>query len=128
MIVAGIGCRRGTSSQEIQDAIAAATADVGLPFTCVGAIATGPGKAGEAGITDAATRLGLPLLIVDQPALEAASIRGLSRSAHVLAVTGVPSLAEAAALAAAGPASRLLGARMIVGPIACALATAELAV
>jgi cobalt-precorrin 5A hydrolase len=36
----------------------------------------------------------------------------------------VPSVAEAAALAAAGPAARLIVARIAVGPATCALADA----
>jgi cobalt-precorrin 5A hydrolase len=35
---------------------------------------------------------------------------------------GVPTVAEAAALAAAGPAARLLGPRLVVGAATCALA------
>jgi cobalt-precorrin 5A hydrolase len=38
---------------------------------------------------------------------------------------GVPSAAEAAALAAGGPAARLLAPRIAVGPATCALATDE---
>ena len=37
-------------------------------------------------------------------------------------MTGVPSVSEAAALAAAGPGARLLGPRVAVGPATCALA------
>jgi cobalt-precorrin 5A hydrolase len=37
-------------------------------------------------------------------------------------VMGVPSVAEAAALAAAGPSSSLLAARIAAGPATCALA------
>jgi cobalt-precorrin 5A hydrolase len=40
----------------------------------------------------------------------------------VLALVGVPSLAEAAALAAAGPTARLLVARIAIGSVTCALA------
>jgi cobalt-precorrin 5A hydrolase len=40
----------------------------------------------------------------------------------VLALKGVPSVAEAAALAAGGPRSRLLAPRIAVGPATCALA------
>jgi len=40
----------------------------------------------------------------------------------VLLRTGVPSLAEAAALAAAGPTARLIAPRVAVGPATCALA------
>jgi cobalt-precorrin 5A hydrolase len=39
-------------------------------------------------------------------------------------VMNVHSVAEAAALAAAGPTSRLLGPRIAIGPVTCALACA----
>jgi cobalt-precorrin 5A hydrolase len=38
---------------------------------------------------------------------------------------GVPSVAEAAALAAGGSAASLLAARIAVGPVTCALAETE---
>jgi cobalt-precorrin 5A hydrolase len=60
--------------------------------------------------------------MVPQRDLEAAGARVVTRSERVLALMGVPSVAEAAALAAAGPASRLLGSRVAVGPATCALA------
>ena len=41
---------------------------------------------------------------------------------RVLALTGVPSVSEAAALAAAGPTARLIAPRIAVGPATCALA------
>jgi cobalt-precorrin 5A hydrolase len=37
----------------------------------------------------------------------------------------VPSVAEAAALAAAGPAARLIGPRLVIGSATCALAASE---
>jgi cobalt-precorrin 5A hydrolase len=37
-------------------------------------------------------------------------------------LTGVPSVSEAAALAAAGPDARLIAPRVAVGPATCALA------
>jgi cobalt-precorrin 5A hydrolase len=40
----------------------------------------------------------------------------------VLALAGVPSVAEAAALAAGGPRARLILPRIAVGPVTCALA------
>jgi cobalt-precorrin 5A hydrolase len=43
----------------------------------------------------------------------------------VLALAGVPSVAEAAALAACGPKATLILARIVVGPVTCALASAE---
>jgi cobalt-precorrin 5A hydrolase len=40
----------------------------------------------------------------------------------VRALAGVPSVAEAAALAAGGPKARLILPRIVVGPVTCALA------
>jgi cobalt-precorrin 5A hydrolase len=40
----------------------------------------------------------------------------------VWALAGVPSVAEAAALAAGGPKARLILPRIVVGPVTCALA------
>jgi cobalt-precorrin 5A hydrolase len=45
----------------------------------------------------------------------------------VLALTGVPSLAEAAALAAAGPSAGLIASRLVFGAATCALARSEAA-
>jgi cobalt-precorrin 5A hydrolase len=59
---------------------------------------------------------------VPQAALEQAGARAVTRSQRVRALTGVPSLSEAAALAAAGPSARLLAPRIAVGPATCALA------
>jgi cobalt-precorrin 5A hydrolase len=60
---------------------------------------------------------------IAEAALKAAGARVAARSDRVLALTGVPSLAEAAALAAAGPSSRLIASRLVVGAATCALAS-----
>jgi cobalt-precorrin 5A hydrolase len=64
-------------------------------------------------------------VLVPQAELEAAGARTVTRSDRVIALMGVPSAAEAAALAAAGPAGRLIAPRTAVGPATCALATSE---
>jgi cobalt-precorrin 5A hydrolase len=125
MIVAGVGCRRGAEAAEITAAIHAALADQGLGAGALTLIATSAAKADEPGIKAAATGLGLPLIGVPQHDMEAAGARVATRSERAIAVTGVPSLAEAAALAAAGPTARLLVARVAVGPATCALAETE---
>jgi cobalt-precorrin 5A hydrolase len=122
MIVAGIGCRRGAAAAEIEAAIHAALGRAGLAAGALAIIATSAAKGGEPGIAAAASALGVPLVLVPAPDLEAAGGRVETRSARVLALTGVPSLAEAAALAAGGPAARLLARRIAVGPATCALA------
>ena len=122
MIVAGIGCRKGTAAAEVEAAIAAALLRAGLPADALALIATSTAKGGEPGIAAAASALGVPLVLVPQGGLEAASDRTATKSARVAALTGVPSLAEAAALAAGGPEARLLGPRVAIGPATCALA------
>jgi cobalt-precorrin 5A hydrolase len=122
MIVAGIGCRKGTAAAQIEAAIAAALARAGLSVAAVGAVATSAAKGDEPGIAAAASSIGVPLVLVARDDLAAAGARAATRSERVLALTGVPSVAEAAALAAGGPAARLIAPRIAVGPATCALA------
>jgi cobalt-precorrin 5A hydrolase len=103
-------------------AIEAALARNGLAKETVGVVATSAAKAAEPGIAGAAAALGVPLVLVAQADLEAAAPRTASSSDRVLAVTGVPSVAEAAALAAGGAAARLVAPRVAVGNATCALA------
>jgi cobalt-precorrin 5A hydrolase len=121
MIIAGIGCRRGASPSLVTAAIEAAFARADIAIERLDTIATAAVKADEAGIIAAATRLGVTLVVVAQADLELASARTISRSARVIELTGVTSVAEAAALAAGGPGARLLGERIAVGAVTCAL-------
>ena len=122
MIVAGVGCRRGTAAAEIGAAISAALERCGLAPGALTLIATSSAKGAGPGIQGAASALGLPMVLVEQRALEDAGERTATRSQRVFLRTGVPSLAEAAALAAAGPAARLIVQRVAVGGATCALA------
>jgi cobalt-precorrin 5A hydrolase len=123
VIVAGIGCRKGATADEIAAAIAAALARAGLD--AVDLIATPAIKGGEPGIAAAAAKLGIPLVLVPPAELEAASPRTVTRSERVVQLMGVPSVAETAALAAAGPTARLITPRTVTGPATCALAETE---
>jgi cobalt-precorrin 5A hydrolase len=125
MIVAGVGCRRGTAAAEIEAAIAAALAQAGFARSAIDAVATSAAKRDESGIAAAASALGVRLVLVQQHELEAAGSRVATHSQRVAALTGVPSVAEAAALAAGGPNARLLVARLAVGAATCALASSE---
>lgn len=122
MIVAGVGCRRGALAPDIEAAIRAALDRAGVASDALRCIATTAAKNGEAGIAVAAEKLGVELVLVPDADLIAASDRAATRSARVQALTGVPSVAETAALAAAGPAARLISPRLIVGGVTCALA------
>jgi len=120
VIVAGIGCRRGASAADIGAAITAALARV--ENCSIDLMATAAFKVDEAGIAAVARDLGVPLVLISQLDLERAGTRALSRSERVQAIAGLPSVAEAAALAAAGTSARLLVPRVTLGSATCALA------
>lgn len=122
VIAAGVGCRRGASGEMVVTAVEAALAAYGIARGDVDAMATSVGKAAEPGVAEAAAKLGIPLVALGEAVLRAAAGATLTRSPHSLAATGLPSLSEAAALAAAGPRGRLLGPRLARGPVTCALA------
>ncbi|QDZ03356.1 cobalamin biosynthesis protein [Nitratireductor mangrovi] len=122
MIVAGIGSRRGVGVEDILAAVAAGMGGAGLPDQVPDVLATGPTKRGEAAIFEAGQRLQREVRVIEAEFLHAAEPRLLTRSAASQAATGSPSLAEAAALAAAGPAGRLLAPRTVCGPVTCAIA------
>lgn len=73
-------------------------------------------------LREAARLLGLPVLILPKQALAGTEDRITVDSARVRVCLGVPSVAEAAALAAAGPGSRLVVPRMSVPDATCAIA------
>src|SRR3972149_11381481 len=106
MIVAGIGCRKGTSASEIDAVIEAALAGAGLRRGTLVLIATSAREYGEAGIAMAAANRGLPLALLTHIDPEAGGASVASHSQRVFALSGVSSVAEAAALAAGGPQSR----------------------
>jgi precorrin-4/cobalt-precorrin-4 C11-methyltransferase len=121
MIVAGVGCRKGASADDIGAVIADALARAGIPADALDLIATPELKAGERGIAAAAAALGVPLVLIPKAAMEAAGARASTRSERVLALTGVPSVAEAAALAAGGPQAQLIVPRIAAGTATCAI-------
>jgi cobalt-precorrin 5A hydrolase len=123
MIVAGIGCRRGTRAPDIEAALRAALQRAGLAADTLGAIATAAAKQHEPGIAATAEKLGVRLVLVAQAELQATAHRTQTNSDRVRALFGVPSVAEAAALAAAGAAGRLIAPRLAVGSATCALAS-----
>ncbi|OYW50964.1 MAG: cobalamin biosynthesis protein CbiG [Rhizobiales bacterium 17-65-6] len=125
MIVAGVGSKRGVSREDVCAAIDAALERADLTRAALGAIATPAIKGGEAGIAAAAALLNLPLILVPQSQLEAAAGKAQTHSERVVALLRVPSAAETAALAAAGREARLLGPRLALGAVTCALARRE---
>jgi cobalt-precorrin 5A hydrolase len=125
MIVAGVGCRKGASADDIGAVIGAALARAGFAAQALGLIAAPELKRGEQGVAAAAAALGVPLVLIAEADLKAAGARAETRSERVLALMGISSVAEAAALAGGGPTARLILPRIAVGSATCALAVTE---
>jgi cobalt-precorrin 5A hydrolase len=125
MIVAGVGCRKGVSADEVEAAIEAALSNHRLAAHQLYAIAVPATRAVEAGVAAVAAARGVELVVVEQGALEDADARAVTRSERSKDALNVGSASEAAALAVAGPHARLLSPRLAVGSVTCALATME---
>jgi len=126
----GIGCRKGCTGEAIASlvrrALVLAVEADGTPDARQASrdavMFTSELKSAEAGLVEAAARLGMQLVFLPRVELEAAAPRCATRSARVEAIIGIPSLAEAAALAGAGSGSRLVVERISEGGASCALA------
>lgn len=120
MIVAGLGSRKGVTTEAVLAAIRAAAGAHALQVSRIGRLATGEAKSGETAFAEAALELGLPLEIVGTATI--AKQKTMSHSVTSLKHGGTGSMSEAAALASAGAGARLLGPRTVFGPVTCALA------
>lgn len=122
MIVAGFGCRAAASTAALLAALEAARAT--LPGKAVlGALAAPEDK--QAQLAPLASALCLPLLCVS--AAELRTQTTITASRHSSDARGCGSVAEAAALAAAGPGARLLVSRHVSPDrtATCAIAQGE---
>ncbi|MGC5362670.1 precorrin-3B C(17)-methyltransferase [Streptomyces sp. DT24] len=95
-LVVGVGASRGVTAAEVLELVASALRDAGLSPLSVAELATVDAKADEAGVVEAAARLGVPLRTY--PADVLAGIDVPNPSGAPLAAVGTPSVAEAAAL------------------------------
>ncbi|WP_262027041.1 cobalamin biosynthesis protein [Microvirga sp. Mcv34] len=127
MIVAGVGFRRGVAAEEIVALVEQALERAALTRGWLTTLATMKALADLPAFTEAAHRLAVPATAVDESALSAAVPRVRTQSARSIAAHGVGSVAEAAALAAAGPNSDLVLARIASASATCALARLETA-
>lgn len=126
MMVAGIGFRAGASWQDIVTLVTLATKNVSLSPDDLRGLATLDQKAAEAGFIEAADRLKLRAIAVGPEVLRGMADGVRTHSPRVQALHGVGSVAEAAALAAAGPGARLLLSRIASERVTCALAQGAL--
>jgi cobalt-precorrin 5A hydrolase len=126
MRVAGIGFRAGASWQDIVALITLATKKVSLSPDDLCGLATLDRKAAEAGFIEAADHLRLRAIAIEPEVLRGMADGVRTHSPRVQALYGVGSVAEASALAAAGPGARLLLTRIATERVTCALAQGAL--
>ena len=129
-IAIGLGCRKGVSGEVIASLVREAQAMLAqMGFVRQGGavgLFTTEAKREEAGMQAAAAILGLPLTFLKPAAMKAVAGRVQTTSPRVLALFGVPSVAETAALAGAGDLSELILARIARDHVTCAIARAPL--
>ena len=110
-LVIGTGASRHADPDALAATVHRVLADAGCSPASVSAIATIDMKAGEPAIVELARRLGAPLVTL--PARVLAGVEVPNPSEVVAAAVGSPSVAEAAALTAAGPGAVLVGEKVI---------------
>ncbi|MGD9742741.1 MAG: precorrin-3B C(17)-methyltransferase [Dongiaceae bacterium] len=120
----GVGCERGASAEEVETLIAESLAAGGLAPKSVAVIASIGLKAAEPAIHQAASALQVPARFFDAERLDQERPRLMNPSETVFAETGCYGVAEGAALAAAGPQSRLLVPKRKSARATCAIAEA----
>lgn len=121
VLAVGVGCRKGCAAAALAALVREALDRAG-PVTGGAALFTIAAKRGEPGIAGAAALLDLPLGFLPQESLAGAADRCSASSAAVEGRFGLPSVAETAALAGAGPGSRLVVPRFSAGGATCAVA------
>jgi cobalt-precorrin 5A hydrolase len=119
-LVVGVGCNRGTATEEIAEAVERVLLGHALSVKSVRTLATVEAKRDEAGLVAAAARLGVPLAFCDKATLNAVPDVPNPSEAPMKFV-GVQGVAEPSALAVSG-ASRLLVEKVKSGNVTVAVA------
>jgi cobalt-precorrin 5A hydrolase len=122
MIVAGVGFRRGVEAGEIVALVEQALGRAALARDALDRLATVEALAGLPAFAQAAERLAVAAIPVEAEALAAAAPAIRTFSPRSFAAHGVGSVAEAAALGAAGPGAALILERIASPSATCALA------
>jgi cobalt-precorrin 5A hydrolase len=122
-IAIGVGCRSGIQADAIEALIRQAVARV--PNAEWQGAFTIRDKENEAGLIEAAHRLGLDLVFLSRQALREQAKFVQTRSIRSNSLFGVSSVAEAAALAGAGTNATLIVPRIARDGVTCAIAASR---
>jgi len=118
-IAIGIGCRANVSVEAVLALVEPLLAE--LPAPPIG-LFTAAVKAGDGALLGAAAALGLTLVALPDAALRAVADRTLTAAPAALSHFGLPSVSEAAALAAFSGRARLIVPRRVAGGVTVAAA------
>jgi len=122
MIVAGIGARAAAAAEDIVNAVREACGRAGLEPSEVGIVAGLTRAQTDAAVMSAAKVLAARPVLFTNGQLQAEAARCVTHSDRSLAATGLPSVAEAAAMAGAGPDGLLFAPRIAFANVTVALA------
>jgi cobalt-precorrin 5A hydrolase/precorrin-3B C17-methyltransferase len=111
VLALGVGCERHAAAEELRGLVEDTLAAAGLAPDAVACIVSVALKAAEPAIHALTDSLGVPARFLEREVLAAEGPRLATPSPVVEAEIGIPGVAEAAALAAAGPEGRLLVAK-----------------
>jgi cobalt-precorrin 5A hydrolase len=119
-VAVGVGASRGCPAGELEDLVAAALEEAGVAHGAVAFLASADVKAGEPALLALARACRWPLRFYTAGRL--AQVPVPTPSAVVARHVGTPSVAEAAALLAAGPGAELLVDKRRSAHATCAVA------
>jgi cobalt-precorrin 5A hydrolase len=122
-VAIGVGCRLGSSANAIEALVRHALDHI-LPAERLG-VFTIRDKSNEPGLIAAARRLGLDLIFLTPDELREQAPFVHTHSIGSEARFGVPSVAEAAALAGAGAGGVLIVPRVVSQGVTCAIAQSQ---
>lgn len=124
-IVIGIGCRKQCYVGEIIELVHTALEKSDIAISDVAVIATPWVKNDAEPIIHTAEALDLPLVVIPRERCEEVANLAQTVSQKVVELFALPSIAEVAALAAAGRNPRLVCARITSGGASCAIAIGD---
>lgn len=122
MIAIGVGYTSSVTADDVIAAIDAAKSKCGEPPALIATVAK---EHTSTALELAARHVGLPLQLIDRLKLQERASQCLTRSEHSLVAYGVGSVAEAAALVAAGPNSHCIVPRMTFARVTVAAAQSQ---
>ncbi|MEL6210920.1 MAG: cobalamin biosynthesis protein, partial [Pseudomonadota bacterium] len=121
-IALGVGCARNCPSEELSQLVHATLRSAGLPTEGIAGIFSLDLKADEAAMLDLASDMNVPFRVFGSDRLEQETPRLANPSDIVFAEVGCHGVAEAAALAAAGPEADLIVEKQKYANATCAVA------